>query len=113
MRVRMLTMAAGPGGVFPSGSIRDLPDGEAYALIEGRYAEQIETAQARQTETATAQTDETGDAAGGETRNQIDLSKLSKADLVEYAESMFGLKLDPKAKHAEMVEQIETAQAKA
>ena len=44
MRVRMLALSAGPGGVFQPGTVRDLPDGEAYELIEGRYAEQVDFA---------------------------------------------------------------------
>lgn len=55
MRIRLLSTMAGPGGVYPPGTVRDLPRADALDLIEGGYAEQIddaETAATPSTETA-------------------------------------------------------------
>lgn len=41
MRVRMLSTAAGPAGVWPAGSIQDLSDKQALLLVGGGYAEAI------------------------------------------------------------------------
>lgn len=38
MRVRMLTLAAGPMGVFPPGSVREVSESDAAALIGGGFA---------------------------------------------------------------------------
>ena len=38
MRIKMLTIAAGPSGYYPPGTIRDLPTKEAKYLISKRYA---------------------------------------------------------------------------
>lgn len=39
MRVRMLSTAAGPAGVWPAGSIQDLPDEQGRALMAAGAAE--------------------------------------------------------------------------
>lgn len=44
MRVRMLTTAAGPGGVYHAGETWDLADAEAMALVRGGYAAALLTA---------------------------------------------------------------------
>lgn len=41
MYVKMLTMGAGPSGVFPSGSIREVTEQEGAELIAGRFAEEV------------------------------------------------------------------------
>jgi len=46
MKIKMKTLAAGPDGVWPPGSIRDVPEAEAKALIKGRYAEPVEEIEA-------------------------------------------------------------------
>lgn len=38
MRVEMLAISAGPDGVFPVGTLRDLDDVVATALVDGGYA---------------------------------------------------------------------------
>lgn len=42
MKIRMLTLAAGPDGVLQPGQEVDLPGEQARALIEGGYAEAVE-----------------------------------------------------------------------
>ena len=42
MRIKMLTTAAGPDGVWPAGSIQDLAAPQAKALISGGFAEPID-----------------------------------------------------------------------
>ena len=42
MWIRMLTVAAGPHGCFPSGAIREVSDAEGKALIDGVFAEQCD-----------------------------------------------------------------------
>ena len=42
MRIRLLSTMAGPGGVYPPGTVRDLPRADALDLIEGGYAEQVD-----------------------------------------------------------------------
>lgn len=44
MKVKMLTLAAGPDGVKHPGEIYDVDAKESKALIEGRYAEAVDTA---------------------------------------------------------------------
>jgi len=70
VKVRMLSLAAGPSGVFPAGTIRDVTDDEALVLVDGGYAEfvasappaekpveeEIETAMAAPPETTTKRT---------------------------------------------------------
>jgi hypothetical protein len=41
MKVRLLTLMAGPRGVFNPGAVLDLPDQEALDLINGRHADAI------------------------------------------------------------------------
>ncbi|MCZ8310942.1 MAG: hypothetical protein O9320_08810 [Magnetospirillum sp.] len=96
MRVRMLTLMAGPGGTFPPGSVRDLPDGEAYELIEGRYAEQLDFAPP---------------AVEPKPVEPPALETLTKAELVALAKAELELDLDPEAKKAAMVAAIEAARA--
>lgn len=98
MRVRMLTLMAGPGGTFPPGTVRDLPDGEAYELIEGRYAEQLDFAPP---------------AVEPKPVEPPALKTLTKADLVALAKSELDLDLDldPEAKKAAMIAAIEAARA--
>ena len=43
MRVKMLTVSAGPSGILRVGDIADVPDGEAALLIERKYAEAVES----------------------------------------------------------------------
>jgi hypothetical protein len=38
MKIKLMTLMAGPSGVFLPGTIVDLPDLEARQLILGRYA---------------------------------------------------------------------------
>ena len=38
MKVRMITLCAGPGGIWPPGSIVDLPDEQARQFVAGGYA---------------------------------------------------------------------------
>lgn len=38
MRIRMLTLMAGPEGIRSPGSVVDLPPADAYALVEGGFA---------------------------------------------------------------------------
>jgi hypothetical protein len=42
MKIKMNTLAAGPAGTFPAGSVVDFPDDEARALITGGYAKAVE-----------------------------------------------------------------------
>lgn len=42
MKIRHITLSAGPGGVFRPGDIRDVSEDEARALITGGYAEALE-----------------------------------------------------------------------
>lgn len=42
MRVMMVAMAAGPGGVWPAGSVQDLDEERATALVEGGFAVAVE-----------------------------------------------------------------------
>lgn len=42
MRVRMLTLSAGPAGVVQPGAVVEVSDEEGRALIAGRYAELVE-----------------------------------------------------------------------
>jgi hypothetical protein len=41
MRIKMLTLQAGPDGVRQAGSEHDVPTAEAEALIAGGYAEKV------------------------------------------------------------------------
>lgn len=41
MKVKMLTLQAGPNGVREAGRIYDVPEAEARQLIEGRYAVEV------------------------------------------------------------------------
>lgn len=41
MKIKMLTLAAGPDGVKHPGTIYDVDAKEGKALIEGRYAEAV------------------------------------------------------------------------
>src|ERR1044071_2756492 len=41
MKIRMLTLSAGPAGVVKPGTILDVPEKEAKELREGRYAEKV------------------------------------------------------------------------
>lgn len=41
MRVKMITLAAEPGGVYRPGQIVDLDDGTARAFIAGGYAKAV------------------------------------------------------------------------
>lgn len=51
MKVKMLTLAAGPDGVKHPGGIYDVDAKEGKALIEGRYAEAVDvTAEQEQPE---------------------------------------------------------------
>lgn len=38
MKIKMLTLAAGPSGVFQAGAVLELPDMVALQLIAGGYA---------------------------------------------------------------------------
>lgn len=42
MKIRMLTLSAGPNGVRMAGQVIDVDQKEAKALIEGGYAEAID-----------------------------------------------------------------------
>ena len=42
MKIRLITLMAGPEGVFPPGSVIDPPREEAEALISAGYAERLE-----------------------------------------------------------------------
>lgn len=42
MRVKMLTTAAGPEGVFPAGQVVDVDEKLAKAFIAGGYAEVVD-----------------------------------------------------------------------
>lgn len=42
MKIKMLTLAAGPDGVKHPGEIYDVDTKEGKALIEGRYAEAVD-----------------------------------------------------------------------
>ena len=44
MRVRMLTLMAGPEGIRSPGSVVDVPQADAVALIDGGFAESAEPA---------------------------------------------------------------------
>lgn len=51
MKIKMLTLAAGPDGVKHPGTIYDVDVKEGKALIEGRYAEAVDaTAEQEQLE---------------------------------------------------------------
>lgn len=41
MKVKMLTLDAGPKGVFPAGSIREVDEKEGKELVKGGYAIEI------------------------------------------------------------------------
>lgn len=49
MKVRMITLAAGPEGVLQPGQEVELPAKEAMALIAGGYAEEVESQPAEET----------------------------------------------------------------
>ena len=64
MRIKMITTAAGPDGVWPAGTIQDVSDVQARAMIAQGFAEAVETPieealdpapAARETATAPAQ----------------------------------------------------------
>ncbi len=65
MRVKYLTLDAGPDGCNSPGSTRDVSDEEATALVEGGYAEYVgeppKVSRKKKVETAT--TDETTETA--------------------------------------------------
>lgn len=42
MKVKMLTMMAGPGGTFDVGTIREVDKKEGLELIAGRYAQAVD-----------------------------------------------------------------------
>jgi len=42
MKIRMLTIGAGPDGNHDVGEIREVPDSEAVALIQSRQAEPVD-----------------------------------------------------------------------
>lgn len=42
MKIRMLTLAAGPDGVLQAGKIAEVPEATARALIAGGYAVAVE-----------------------------------------------------------------------
>lgn len=44
MKIRMLTLLAGPGGVRQPNTVHEVPTAEAEALIAGGYAEKVEPA---------------------------------------------------------------------
>jgi len=44
MRVKMLTTAANPDGVWPAGQVVDVPIGVGQALIDGGYAQVVDEA---------------------------------------------------------------------
>lgn len=44
MKVRMVSLAAGPDGSWPPGSVHDLPEGLARALVAGGYAVAVDVA---------------------------------------------------------------------
>ncbi len=44
MSVKMITTAAGPGGVLKSGQVYDLDAEQEEQLVAGRYAESVERA---------------------------------------------------------------------
>lgn len=57
MQIRMVATAAGPGGVWPAGSVQDLDEARATALVEGGFA--VSLAVERQAQEAqTAQADD-------------------------------------------------------
>lgn len=41
-KVKMITLASGPDGVFPPGSEKECSDQEAKDLVDGKYAEYIQ-----------------------------------------------------------------------
>ena len=54
MRIKMLTTAAGPDGVYLAGQVVNVNDKLAEAFIAGGYAERLETS--KQVESATLET---------------------------------------------------------
>jgi len=73
MRIRLLSVMAGPDGVYQPGTVRDVPRAEAYALVEGGYAEQVddvETAAVLPAEVAAAPSHEVAAVAPVETRGK-------------------------------------------
>ena len=58
MKVKMLTMSAGPNGTIRAGSIIDVTDCEGKLLIGGGYAEAVEKPQIK-SETVTSREPET------------------------------------------------------
>ena len=64
MKVQMVTLAAGPEGVYPAGAVVDVPEAQAIAWIEGGYAtparEERETATVEPAETAVVVTKKKG-----------------------------------------------------
>lgn len=46
MKIKMLTLLAGPAGVRQPGSVHDVPTAEAEALIAGGYAEKVKASSA-------------------------------------------------------------------
>ncbi len=77
MRVRMLTLEAGPSGTFPIGSEREVSDEHGRQLVAGRYAVDItppvaviETASLKPAEVATVAAEEVAAVAPVETRGR-------------------------------------------
>lgn len=46
MKIKMLTLSAGPGGVLTPGSITEMPTAQAQNMIAGGYAVEVEVKKA-------------------------------------------------------------------
>lgn len=53
MKIKLITIYAGPRGTYAAGDVADFPEDEARAMIEGRHADEFAEAPAAD-ETATA-----------------------------------------------------------
>lgn len=98
-RLRMRTNAAGPEGTYLSGREYDVSDVQHRAFVGGGYAESLE----RSTPVESAPATEPGDPNELDLLGQLDLNKLSKADLVELAEQRG---VSAEGTKAELVERI-------
>ena len=106
MRVRMQTTAAGPGGVFLSGSVHDLPDDIAGPWVAGGYAvvigdEDLPAAVVRRTPETTAPP-----AAPSEPKSKA-IGDMNKAELQALAAA---LELDTGGTNKELIARIKEHQ---
>lgn len=61
MKIKMLTLSAGPAGIRQPGKVYDLSPEEAARLIEAGYAEKVEAKAAAAPRTASRKGGRTGD----------------------------------------------------